>query len=427
MNSPSARLRAIFDTPGWARFVAELRAYRDAGRPFPDSITLASPTEEERRKLASLLRSPRPSQASRLRYDLAPLSRALATAHLPHDWAEITDSLCGPTPADLLARRATEQAWLALWPALRAEFTPEPFSGLHDWLEKIRRDAVLRKIPGLSPTAAATLLRDAVRLLALLPLSPPQTLPRVAAWHFGNSHALDPDRPLSNLILRALASRSGVPVPLRARARRELWENHGVICDELSAPVLTLNLALSGEGPLVRLTALAQTHGLPLHLSTRLVGTADWAVICPPPRVFVCENPAIVALAADALGPRCAPLVCVDGEPKTAACLLLRSLRERGAELFYHGDFDWAGLAIANRVFTELGARPWRYDAEAYHQARHAPGRDLYGSPQPTPWSPGLRQALCDHALAFDEESLFDALLPDLDQTTPPLRDTSPA
>jgi uncharacterized protein (TIGR02679 family) len=107
----------------------------------------------------------------------------------------------------------------------------------------------------------------------------------------------------------------------------------------------------------------------------------------------------------------------VDGEPKTAAWLLLRALKERGTNLFYHGDFDWAGIAIATRIFSELGAEPWRYDVEAYRHALHAPGRDLVGAPQPTPWSTALHDEMIAHSHACDEESLFDDLLPDLKTT----------
>jgi hypothetical protein len=49
--------------------------------------------------------------------------------------------------------------------------------------------------------------------------------------------------------------------------------------------------------------------------------------------VFVCENPNIAAIAADRLG-------------------------AAGARLLYHGDFDWAGLVIANFVMREFGAEP---------------------------------------------------------------------
>jgi Protein of unknown function C-terminus (DUF2399) len=40
-----------------------------------------------------------------------------------------------------------------------------------------------------------------------------------------------------------------------------------------------------------------------------------------------------------------------------------------GAELWYHGDFDWPGVAIAVDVITRYGGRPWRMSASDYLSA----------------------------------------------------------
>lgn len=415
MNSPSDKLHTLFGDPGWSRFVTALREARDAGRAFPASVTVSAPTDAERRRQAALLRRTRPSQASRLRYDLAEISQALAVSGLPSDWSEIIATLCGPIPPSALARHDQDRAWAQLWPSLRAEFSPEYFPGQLVWLEKIRRDGVLRKLRDLSPVAAAALIRDAARLLCALPVAPEQPLARLAARYFGDSHALDLDRPLANIVLRGLALRAEHPPPARASERRDLWESAGVICDELSAPVLTFNLGLTGDDALAQITTAAFAARQPLHLTTRLLWSADWSKITPPACVFICENPAIVALAADALGSRCAPLVCVDGEPKTATWLLLRSLRDRGTKLRYHGDFDWGGMAIATRVMRETGATPWRFDVTAYQGATRFVGRPLQGIPAQTPWSPLLGQHMQTSGLAYDEETLIDDLIPDLE------------
>lgn len=86
--------------------------------------------------------------------------------------------------------------------------------------------------------------------------------------------------------------------------------------------------------------------------------------------VYVCENPNIVAIAADRLGPHCAPLICTDGMPAAAQRTLLTQLARAGARLLYHGDFDWPGLRIANLVIRSFRAEPWRLGAGDY--AEHA-------------------------------------------------------
>jgi len=67
------------------------------------------------------------------------------------------------------------------------------------------------------------------------------------------------------------------------------------------------------------------------------------------------RKPNLVAIAADRLGRRCAPLVCTDRHAQvrpSGACL--SQLAGAGAELRYHGDFDWPGLHIGNLVMPRI-------------------------------------------------------------------------
>ena len=89
-------------------------------------------------------------------------------------------------------------------------------------------------------------------------------------------------------------------------------------------------------------------------------------------RVFVCENPNLVAIAADRWGPGCAPLVCTDGMPAAAQRTLLQQLLRSGASLRCHADFDWAGLRIANQLLRHAGAAPWRMGVADYEAAARA-------------------------------------------------------
>ncbi|MCK7500441.1 MAG: TIGR02679 family protein [Comamonadaceae bacterium] len=149
----------------------------------------------------------------------------------------------------------------------------------------------------------------------------------------------------------------------------------------------------------------------------------------PPPTppagtpVFVCENPNLVAIAADALGPRSAPLVCTDGMPAAAQRALLARLLAAGARLRYHGDFDWPGIAIASLVLREFGALPWRMDAADYAAglAMQPPGvaAPLDGTPVAPAWSPALGAAMHDRGCALPEEAVAAGLLDDLESAGP--------
>ena len=139
--------------------------------------------------------------------------------------------------------------------------------------------------------------------------------------------------------------------------------------------------------------------------------------------VRVCENPVVVAAAADELGASCQPLLCVGGQPSAAGWRLLDLLAAGGAEFRYHGDFDWGGVRIAEAVRTRIsgsGARwhSWHYDRDAYEAlaAAHPHARlpRLPGEPVGTPWDPALATAMARRGVRIEEELTVDTLLADL-------------
>jgi uncharacterized protein (TIGR02679 family) len=196
---------------------------------------------------------------------------------------------------------------------------------------------------------------------------------------------------------------------------RETWARAGVLVNELAAPALVLNLPAAPTPGLGALVEAARAAGLPIHLSLRalLRGSSTWHVAGRD--VFVCENANLVAIAAERLGPACAPLVCTDGMPSASQRTLLSQLAERGAHLRYHGDFDWPGLRIANYVIRTFGATPWRMGAHDYAPQR---GRALSGTPVVASWDARLTQAMFEAGYALDEEYVAPALCKDLAQGT---------
>ena len=135
------------------------------------------------------------------------------------------------------------------------------------------------------------------------------------------------------------------------------------------------------------------------------------------PRVYVCENPTVVAAAASRLGASSAPLVAIEGQPKTAARLLLAGLARSGIRLLYHGDFDWAGLRIANLIMARHGAKPWRYRAADYLASNG--GTRLEGEPVAASWDPELGPAMAREGRAVHEEQVLSELLSDLEVPGP--------
>jgi uncharacterized protein (TIGR02679 family) len=236
----------------------------------------------------------------------------------------------------------------------------------------------------------------------------------------GDSHALDERAPVGRLVLSALAHLAGSDdAGMSAAGRRDLWAGVGVSLDETSSTVLTLGLHPVAAGPLTEAASRWADRGVPLPLPLAAITAEPWQV-APGTLVSVCENATVLEAAAVHLGPRCQPLLCVEGNPSLAARRLLVALTSGGARLRYHGDFGTGGLAIGNIVISELGADPWRFDTAAHAQALAdvrrggRTCRPLAGRVPSAAWDHDLGQAVARCGVEVEEEHVIDTLLADL-------------
>jgi uncharacterized protein (TIGR02679 family) len=254
---------------------------------------------------------------------------------------------------------------------------------------------------------AQQLIAQVQAVLAQLPAAA-VTRSHLAAQLLGDAHALDPGSPVAAIVLAVLRrARAGEDGQEEEETTRALWAGAGVLVNELARPVLFLNLPGSAGG----------ASGEPAYLSLRALMRArpEWQVASRD--VYVCENPNLVAIAADTLGADCAPLVCTDGMPAAAQRALLAQLALAGARLHYHGDFDWPGIAIANTVIDLCGAVPWRFGATDYCAAldkERVETRALAGVDLEARWDSALPAAMLARGRAIDEEALAASLMPDL-------------
>jgi uncharacterized protein (TIGR02679 family) len=130
--------------------------------------------------------------------------------------------------------------------------------------------------------------------------------------------------------------------------------------------------------------------------------------------VLVCENPNLVAILADRLGAACPLVVCVDGHLGAAQRTILKQLRTSGAELLYHGDYDWSGIAIANYVIEKYGAMPWHFSAADYVAvAKGAPQLTipLSGRPVAASWDADLTAAMIKTGIKIEEEAIAEQII----------------
>ncbi len=364
----------------------------------------------------------KPALGPRFRVELAQLDARLRATAVGVGLVEVLTVLGGP----LTDRRGRQQAASALREQLYAAATRSlATSGLDalpwtaGWLEGIRRSGALGRHPH---EVAARLLAQAIQTLAVL-LVEPRTAPigrgELAFQITGSAHGLDDDTMLARLVLRALTLADGEAsgARLSPERRRALWRGVGVLTDEVSSTVLTLGLAPVGNGwreAWLRSRAAADEE---VHLTLRDLRRIRWQ-LPESTLVSVCENPRVLEAAMDA-GVR-APLVCTAGSAAVVTISLLRQLVEGGAALRYHGDFDWPGIELANRVHETLPVAPWRMRASDYEETvRNALKRGsvlqpLSGQPVEARWDAELAPTMQSLGVTVHEESSIELLVEDL-------------
>ncbi len=380
-------------------------------------LVIADPDHAEREALGLLMG--RAYSSGAVSVALRDLDDRLRSGAAGCGVADVVSQLRGPLtsrPAARDARRAaSEQIWAAADDALRAAaLDGAPWA--EQWLAEIRRGGTLAR---LGPERASRLMTQAVGVLARLLPGGGQCRARgeLAERVTGTAHGLDDDTLLAKIVLRALARARGVEPPGDARARRELWEAAGVPTDRVSSTVLTCGLAPLGDDWPARLLRERARAAAETHLTMRDLRRMEWR-LRPGTEVFVCENPRVIEAAADAGCQR--PLVCTAGSPATIVLVLLDALIAAGARLAYRGDFDWPGVAMANRMIGRYAARPWRMSAADYeeHAAtardRGTPLQPLAGPPADATWDAELTPAMRALGVAIQEESALELILTDL-------------
>lgn len=204
----------------------------------------------------------------------------------------------------------------------------------------------------------------------------PLSVPELALRSGGHPHLLDVDTPGGRLLDRVLALLA--PPELRgtvvsnAEDRAALYAGFNLVVDELSSTVAVFGLhgdhdVLAGA---VHRDAVVV---LPL-LTVDELGTLD----VPGRRIYAVENPAVFmaivrALRAQRPG-RMPALVCTSGQLSVAARRLLGSAIAQGSVIWYSGDYDMHGCAIASGLHRQWphAIVPWRWSSADVVRARSA-------------------------------------------------------
>ena len=363
------------------------------------------------------------------RLDLTSLEAKFVDLGVGRDLDEALTHLGHPPSCDALQRRAERARTVSARGALERAVEPwhEPWAD--EWAQAIVRAGLLS---GLDGADVQILLADVRRLLDSLeryecrvsdPLpedragkselrsdagSPPASRTELAAALFGSAHALDPGTRLASLVSRALRYRTGLDLE-----GRELWEAVGVQTDRVSAPALVWAVAATGHSTLAELLRSAAEGGLPFHASLLALHRHPVSVPAGTP-VLAVENPRLVEAAAER-GLKCC-VVASNGNPSTAVTTLLGQMRESGATVWYHGDFDAAGIAICRRMHGSH-CKPWMMASGDYRSAIQMAAESGVRLERdtkkcgPTPWDPPLEHVFDTRRLIVHEEFVTDKVL----------------
>ena len=292
----------------------------------------------------------------------------------------------------------------------------------------LRRPAglgLLKRLSRQDASMATRVRRRAEAVLACLPANG-MTRAQLAAQALGDAHGLDNGEATATLVLAVWRNVLANTLPraeepptdgvedsspdISRERTRDIWARAGVLVNELARPAMFLNLPVWG-------LERCAPPGEPGYISLRRLLRAPPAWDVVDRTVHVCENPNLLAIAADRLGPDCGPLVSTDGMPAAAQDRLLTQLMQAGSRLKYHGDFDWPGLSIANHVMRTYAAHPWRFGACDYLAAVSATDRPphlLKGREVMASWDETLTLAMRAHRQSVAEEGLADSLMQDL-------------
>ncbi len=398
-------IRQIFCSPGLSWIAERLRARVQRDQSLTGSLTLTNATAEQRSELDSLL-GRRPTRGNTLNLGVESLLETLGI----NDPTQIVQACFGDVENLRAQRDESAAKWNGIVSEAREQFVDDPSGAA--WIDSLN-DGLLKRLAHSDPAVGRQLLAVALKVWKRMPYNQ-VTLAELAAKMTGDTHAFDRGQPLSPLLLRGLKFRTGHDGPKSAELRRQAWDAVGVVIDRISAPALTFNLwsspATDVEGILKGFRSLIQ----PVYLTYQFLSVDNPFLPLPleMKRVFVVENPVVVEVAAAQLGPRCAPLICSEGQPASAVKKLLGLLSRAGAEINLHADFDWRGLSFVDQLLGIAGTVPWRMDVETYRAASGTV--PLSGQSFEPGWANALSTAMKKYGTAVYEEQILPQLLEDL-------------
>lgn len=186
----------------------------------------------------------------------------------------------------------------------------------------------------------------------------------------GNPHYFDRGLVSGKALLYVLAFYYDVPFPKNAEDVIKLYDNAGIITDEISNFTAAFGIHLyDSDGLHPAFEAFIERKEPYLvssfHLNHMIKAMADSSV------VYAVENQMLYSHLCEVLSDESVALLCTSGQPKAASLLMLDLLCDGGCTIYYAGDLDPEGIMIVDRLMSRNPAhiRPWRFTVDDYYQS----------------------------------------------------------
>jgi uncharacterized protein (TIGR02679 family) len=349
-----ALLRGMFDT--YARY----------GRAY-GAVRLLAPSPQEEAAISDFFGRDYFDQAL-LRISLADFERRLAKkfpggGSLPRILEEYTGE---PLHTRAVVAHAGSSAADTLAVAIVTGVTPQFMGSVAvDWLYGITEVSkrMYRRWYTRFEEEPDTVLAEIKAVAAALNALPKQGQPlvplsRLAKAAVGNSGGLDFKANCGKLLLRALAERFDVPVPVDKGDCINMYARAGILIGGMQSCVIVYGAALNAH---------------PRANAVTFESLADISAVKPTKNLYVLEQPAVFEAVVEALRDAgcTADVICPIGGVGPAFMYLARLFLAAGARINYAGRLNYRGLEIADKLYSEFGRAfvPWRYGKEDFEAA----------------------------------------------------------
>jgi len=212
------------------------------------------------------------------------------------------------------------------------------------------------------PAKVLGMLASVCESLNALPKNQLLRLSDFASHNLGDARALDFHSELGPLFLRALAFKFDATIPTTPEENVRLYLQAGLLSDGVISQV-SLRGIKSDDEACRFYNELNEAHVLTLENICRLSTVQAYG-----DKVFVVENQLVFSALCERLRGHNYTLICAVDGLSPALEQLLNLCTQSGALIYYAGNIDYKGLALADRIYLRYGKLfvPWRYGHTDY-------------------------------------------------------------